>query len=158
MNWFIDLSFSLFFRVPVSLFGDDSIYEVSAPRVDSETQNLFLAHVNAGQGLNKAMCREDVAIYREYVKNRYMWHVSRVFCRRGGKKNDSLVDLPHKKIISELSSSAALGFLKKIVQAELLLCLVAFFYIEHNYYIYDSAMITSNVYVNRLKMLCLCIY
>lgn len=58
--------------VPVTLFSDDSIYEVSAPQVDLETQNIFRAHIHAGKGLIKTMCREDIVIYREYVKNRYM--------------------------------------------------------------------------------------
>ncbi|KAK3506684.1 hypothetical protein QTP70_014677, partial [Hemibagrus guttatus] len=57
---------------PVSLFGGDSIYEVSAPRVDLETQNIFRAHIQAGLGGIKTMCREDIVIYREYVRNRYM--------------------------------------------------------------------------------------
>uniref|UniRef100_A0A4W4GZU7 SAC domain-containing protein n=1 Tax=Electrophorus electricus TaxID=8005 RepID=A0A4W4GZU7_ELEEL len=58
--------------VPVSSFSGDSIYEVVPPHVDVESQYIFDCHIDAGQGLMKAMRREDLLMYREYVKNRYM--------------------------------------------------------------------------------------
>ncbi|XP_046877169.1 polyphosphoinositide phosphatase [Hypomesus transpacificus] len=58
--------------VPVSRFEEDSIFEVSPPRVDKETCELFESHVMTGHGQVRALCREDVLMYREYIKNRYM--------------------------------------------------------------------------------------
>lgn len=71
-NQSVNQTIYFFFRAPVSLFSGDSIYEMAAPQVDSETQNIFHTHVHTGQGLIKTMCREDIVIYRKYVKNRYM--------------------------------------------------------------------------------------
>ncbi|KAL7872285.1 hypothetical protein SRHO_G00072680 [Serrasalmus rhombeus] len=58
--------------VPVSSFDGDSIYEMMPPRVDLESRNLFENHIHAGQGLIRPLCREDLLLYREYLKNRYM--------------------------------------------------------------------------------------
>uniref|UniRef100_A0AAR2K835 SAC domain-containing protein n=1 Tax=Pygocentrus nattereri TaxID=42514 RepID=A0AAR2K835_PYGNA len=58
--------------VPVSSFDGDSIYEMLPPRVDLESRNLFENHIHAGQGLIRPLCREDLLLYREYLKNRYM--------------------------------------------------------------------------------------
>lgn len=60
------------FRVPVSSFDMDSIYEVSPPRVDLESRIVFEDHIQAGQGLIQALRKEDHLLYREYIKNRYM--------------------------------------------------------------------------------------
>uniref|UniRef100_A0AAR2KEV6 SAC domain-containing protein n=1 Tax=Pygocentrus nattereri TaxID=42514 RepID=A0AAR2KEV6_PYGNA len=61
-----------YYRVPVSSFDGDSIYEMLPPRVDLESRNLFENHIHAGQGLIRPLCREDLLLYREYLKNRYM--------------------------------------------------------------------------------------
>uniref|UniRef100_A0AAR2IW76 SAC domain-containing protein n=1 Tax=Pygocentrus nattereri TaxID=42514 RepID=A0AAR2IW76_PYGNA len=58
--------------IPVSSFDGDSIYEMLPPRVDLESRNLFENHIHAGQGLIRPLCREDLLLYREYLKNRYM--------------------------------------------------------------------------------------
>uniref|UniRef100_A0A3Q2NN34 FIG4 phosphoinositide 5-phosphatase n=1 Tax=Fundulus heteroclitus TaxID=8078 RepID=A0A3Q2NN34_FUNHE len=57
---------------PVSRFKDDSIYAVSLPQVDRRSHEMFDSHVMTGQGQVRALCREDMMMYREYVKNRYM--------------------------------------------------------------------------------------
>ncbi|XP_041950310.1 LOW QUALITY PROTEIN: polyphosphoinositide phosphatase [Alosa sapidissima] len=57
---------------PVSYFSSDSIYEVCVPRVCAESQELFEAHVHASRGSIRSLCREDMLMYREYIKNRYM--------------------------------------------------------------------------------------
>lgn len=62
----------LSFREPVSCFPEDSIYAVSPPQVDRDNRNVFESHVMTGQGHVRALCRDDMLMYREYVKNRYM--------------------------------------------------------------------------------------
>ncbi|XP_034017719.1 polyphosphoinositide phosphatase [Thalassophryne amazonica] len=57
---------------PVSYFPDDSIYAVSPPQVDQDNHDVFECHVMAGEGQVRALCRDDVLIYRDYLKNRYM--------------------------------------------------------------------------------------
>ncbi|XP_028996686.1 polyphosphoinositide phosphatase isoform X2 [Betta splendens] len=57
---------------PVSCFSDDSVYGLSPPQVDRDSRDVFESHVMAGQGQVRALCRDDVLMYREYVKNRYM--------------------------------------------------------------------------------------
>ncbi|KAG7460867.1 hypothetical protein MATL_G00203470 [Megalops atlanticus] len=57
---------------PVSYFTEDSIYEVQLPKVDKTSRELFESHIQTGQGLVRTLCREDVLMYREYIKNRYM--------------------------------------------------------------------------------------
>ncbi|KAG9347615.1 hypothetical protein JZ751_005186 [Albula glossodonta] len=57
---------------PVSYFPEDSIYEVQLPKVDKTSRELFESHIQMGQGLVRTLCREDVLMYREYIKNRYM--------------------------------------------------------------------------------------
>ncbi|CAL1586476.1 unnamed protein product [Knipowitschia caucasica] len=56
----------------VSCFPDDSVFEVLAPQVDSDSRDVFQRHVLTGQGQLRALCREDMLMYREYIKNRYM--------------------------------------------------------------------------------------
>ncbi|XP_017278662.1 polyphosphoinositide phosphatase [Kryptolebias marmoratus] len=58
--------------VPVSRFPGDSVYAISVPQVDRDSRDVFESHVMAGQGQVRALCRDDVLMYREYVKNRYM--------------------------------------------------------------------------------------
>lgn len=65
----LDTSLSL---APVSLFPSDSIYEVSAPEVDVQSRAVFECHVQTGRGWVRTLCHEDVLMYREYIKNRYM--------------------------------------------------------------------------------------
>uniref|UniRef100_A0A8B9HAY9 FIG4 phosphoinositide 5-phosphatase n=1 Tax=Astyanax mexicanus TaxID=7994 RepID=A0A8B9HAY9_ASTMX len=62
----------IYHRLPVSSFNADSIYEVLPPRVDKDSRDMFLQHIEAGQGLIGSLCKEDRLIYREYIKNRYM--------------------------------------------------------------------------------------
>ncbi|KAJ8355681.1 hypothetical protein SKAU_G00184750 [Synaphobranchus kaupii] len=57
---------------PVSYFPEDSIYEVQPPKVDKTNRELFESHVQTGQGQVRTLCREDMLVYREYIKNRYM--------------------------------------------------------------------------------------
>ncbi|XP_066557315.1 polyphosphoinositide phosphatase isoform X2 [Amia ocellicauda] len=57
---------------PVSYFTEDSIYEVQPPRVHKTTREIFESHIQTGAGLVQTLCREDVLMYREYVKNRCM--------------------------------------------------------------------------------------
>ncbi|KAM7367885.1 hypothetical protein PAMP_014153 [Pampus punctatissimus] len=55
---------------PVSCFPEDSIYAVSPPLVDRNSRDVFESHVMTGQGQVRALCRDDILMYREYVKNR----------------------------------------------------------------------------------------
>lgn len=57
---------------PVSRFAEDSIYAVSPPHVDRDSRDVFESHMTTGQGQVRALCRDDMLMYREYVKNRYM--------------------------------------------------------------------------------------
>ncbi|KAM6954534.1 polyphosphoinositide phosphatase [Aplochiton taeniatus] len=57
---------------PVSCLEEDSIYEVTPPVVDKTSREVFEGHVTTGLGQVKALCREDVLMYREYIRNRYM--------------------------------------------------------------------------------------
>uniref|UniRef100_A0A8D3DCV8 SAC domain-containing protein n=1 Tax=Scophthalmus maximus TaxID=52904 RepID=A0A8D3DCV8_SCOMX len=59
-------------REPVSRFAEDSIYAVSPPHVDRDSRDVFESHMTTGQGQVRALCRDDMLMYREYVKNRYM--------------------------------------------------------------------------------------
>ena len=77
----MSLAFVLFFTspsylslssVPVSCFTTDSIYEVSSPQVDRDNREVFEGHVLTGLGQVRSLCREDILMYREYIKNRYM--------------------------------------------------------------------------------------
>lgn len=65
-------NYCAFFRVPVSLFPDDSFYSVAVPQVDRDSRDVFESHVMAAQGQVRALCRDDMLMYREYIKNRYM--------------------------------------------------------------------------------------
>lgn len=65
--------FSFSLREPVSCFPEDSIYAVLPPQVGKNSQEVFEGHVMTGQGQVRALCREDMLMYREYIKNRYMW-------------------------------------------------------------------------------------
>ncbi|KAM4633688.1 polyphosphoinositide phosphatase isoform 1-T1 [Polymixia lowei] len=57
---------------PVSCFEEDSIYAVCPPHVDRDSREVFESHVMTGQGQVRALLREDMLMYREYIKNRYM--------------------------------------------------------------------------------------
>ncbi|CAL8318131.1 unnamed protein product [Merluccius merluccius] len=59
-------------REPVSHFQEDSVYATSPPQVDRDSREVFEGHVMTGLGQVRALCREDVLMYREYIKNRYM--------------------------------------------------------------------------------------
>ncbi|CAN9507468.1 unnamed protein product [Ophioblennius macclurei] len=57
---------------PVSCFPEDSVYAVSPPQVDRDGHGVFQSHVMMAQGQVRVLCRDDMLMYREYVKNRYM--------------------------------------------------------------------------------------
>uniref|UniRef100_A0A672H8R6 SAC domain-containing protein n=1 Tax=Salarias fasciatus TaxID=181472 RepID=A0A672H8R6_SALFA len=59
-------------REPVSRFPEDSAYAVAPPRVDADGRGVFESHVLTGRGQGRVLCRDDMLMYREYVKNRYM--------------------------------------------------------------------------------------
>lgn len=63
---------TVFSLVPVSVFPSDSVYEVSAPAVDVQSCSLFQCHVQTGRGWIRTLSQEDVLMYREYIRNRYM--------------------------------------------------------------------------------------
>ncbi|XP_067274432.1 polyphosphoinositide phosphatase [Pseudorasbora parva] len=66
------ISETVFSLVPVSVFPSDSVYEVSAPEVDIQSRSLFQSHVQTGRGWVRTLSQEDVLMYREYIRNRYM--------------------------------------------------------------------------------------
>lgn len=68
---FVSLFF--FYREPVSRFTEDSIYEVAPPQVDEDSCKELQIHVTTGEGQVRPLRRDDVLMYREYVRNRYMW-------------------------------------------------------------------------------------
>ncbi|MFT7967457.1 hypothetical protein ACMYM5_23235, partial [Salmonella enterica subsp. enterica serovar Enteritidis] len=57
---------------PISAFSQDNIYEVQPPRVDRKSTEIFQAHIQASQGIMQPLGKEDTAIYREYIRNRYL--------------------------------------------------------------------------------------
>uniref|UniRef100_A0A3Q4BLD8 SAC domain-containing protein n=1 Tax=Mola mola TaxID=94237 RepID=A0A3Q4BLD8_MOLML len=59
-------------REPVSCFSEDSVYAVSPPQADRDNHDEFESHVMMGQGQVRALCRDDMLMYRQYIKNRYM--------------------------------------------------------------------------------------
>ncbi|XP_028647144.2 polyphosphoinositide phosphatase [Erpetoichthys calabaricus] len=56
----------------ISDFSDDSIYAVQPPAVSRKSTEIFENHIQAGKSLIQSLCKKDVFIYREYIKNRYM--------------------------------------------------------------------------------------
>lgn len=63
----------LFYRTPISAFSQDNIYEVQPPRVDRKSTEIFQAHIQASQGIMQPLGKEDTSMYREYIRNRYLW-------------------------------------------------------------------------------------
>ncbi|RVE55803.1 hypothetical protein OJAV_G00229770 [Oryzias javanicus] len=63
---------NIIYLKPVSQFPEDSVYGVCPPQVDRDSREVFESHVMTGRGHVRALCREDMLMYREYVKNRYM--------------------------------------------------------------------------------------
>ncbi|XP_057617468.1 polyphosphoinositide phosphatase isoform X1 [Chionomys nivalis] len=57
---------------PISAFSQDNIYEVQPPRVDRKSTEIFQAHIQASHGLMQPLGKEDTAMYREYIRNRYL--------------------------------------------------------------------------------------
>ncbi|EDL04967.1 RIKEN cDNA A530089I17, isoform CRA_b [Mus musculus] len=57
---------------PISAFSQDNIYEVQPPRVDRKSTEIFQAHIQASQGIMQPLGKEDTAMYREYIRNRYL--------------------------------------------------------------------------------------
>ncbi|KAM4772020.1 polyphosphoinositide phosphatase [Rhinophrynus dorsalis] len=56
----------------ISSFSQDNIYEVLPPKVDRKSMEIFNAHIQAGRGFMQPLGKDDMFIYREYIKNRYM--------------------------------------------------------------------------------------
>lgn len=63
---------SVGFREPVSCFTEDSVYAITPPQVDEESFKEFQMHVATGEGQVRQLHRDDMLMYREYVRNRYM--------------------------------------------------------------------------------------
>ncbi|KAL1770066.1 polyphosphoinositide phosphatase isoform X1, partial [Sigmodon hispidus] len=57
---------------PISAFPQDSVYEVQPPRVDRKSAEIFQAHIQASHGIMQPLGKEDTAMYREYIRNRYL--------------------------------------------------------------------------------------
>lgn len=56
----------------MSCFPEDSIYAVAPPQVDEESRKELQIHVMTGEGQVRPLRRDDMLMYREYVRNRYM--------------------------------------------------------------------------------------
>lgn len=63
---------SICFREPVSCFTEDSVYAIAPPQVDEESCKEFQIHVTTGKGQVRQLHRDDMLMYREYIRNRYM--------------------------------------------------------------------------------------
>ncbi|XP_078069659.1 polyphosphoinositide phosphatase [Mustelus asterias] len=57
---------------PVSLFLQDSIYEMHLIGLDKRSTEIFDSHIQTGKGIIQSLCKDDMMVYREYIKNRYM--------------------------------------------------------------------------------------
>lgn len=57
---------------PASSFLRDSIYEVHLAGLDAKSAQIFTSHIQTGKGIIQPLCREDLVLYREYIKSRYM--------------------------------------------------------------------------------------
>lgn len=104
----VALSSLLFYRTPISAFSQDNIYEVQPPKVDRKSTEIFHAHIQASQGIMQPLGKEDTSMYREYIRNRYLWGESRSpqVAQRGTKipLTYILTCLSHlKKVISHQS-------------------------------------------------------
>lgn len=75
---FLNVAFSslVFYRTPISAFSQDNIYEVQPPRVDRKSTEIFQAHIQASHGIMQPLGKEDSSVYREYIRNRYLWRGS----------------------------------------------------------------------------------
>lgn len=69
----MQLSSVFYYRTPISAFSQDNIYEVQPPRVDRKSTEIFQAHIQASQGIMQPLGKEDTSMYREYIRNRYLW-------------------------------------------------------------------------------------
>uniref|UniRef100_A0A8C0HGT4 FIG4 phosphoinositide 5-phosphatase n=1 Tax=Chelonoidis abingdonii TaxID=106734 RepID=A0A8C0HGT4_CHEAB len=58
--------------IHISSFSQDNIYEVQPPKVDKKSIDIFHAHIQAGRGTMQPLIKEDILMYREYIRNRYM--------------------------------------------------------------------------------------
>ncbi|XP_043543054.1 polyphosphoinositide phosphatase isoform X2 [Chiloscyllium plagiosum] len=56
----------------VSLFSQDSIYEMHLADLDRKSKEVFDSHIQTGKGIIQPMCKDDIIVYREYIRNRYM--------------------------------------------------------------------------------------
>ncbi|XP_061479575.1 polyphosphoinositide phosphatase isoform X2 [Rhineura floridana] len=56
----------------ISAFSQDNIYEVQPPKVERKSVEIFHAHIQAGKGIMQPLGKEDILLYREYIRNRYM--------------------------------------------------------------------------------------
>ncbi|KAH0622211.1 hypothetical protein JD844_024319 [Phrynosoma platyrhinos] len=56
----------------ISAFSQDNIYEVQPPKVDRKSIEIFHAHIQAAKGIMQPLGKDDILLYREYIRNRYM--------------------------------------------------------------------------------------
>lgn len=63
-------------RTPISAFSQDNIYEVQPPKVDRKSIEIFHAHIQAGKGIMQPLAKDDILLYREYIRNKYMWKMA----------------------------------------------------------------------------------
>ncbi|XP_072911994.1 polyphosphoinositide phosphatase [Hemitrygon akajei] len=57
---------------PASSFLQDSIYEVHLTGLDPKSVEVFTSHIKTGKGMIQPMSKDDMILYREYIRNRYM--------------------------------------------------------------------------------------
>ncbi|XP_062896841.1 polyphosphoinositide phosphatase isoform X1 [Mobula hypostoma] len=57
---------------PASSFLQDSIYEVHLTGLDPKSVEVFTSHIKTGKGMIPPMSKDDMILYREYIRNRYM--------------------------------------------------------------------------------------
>ncbi|MEE6476000.1 hypothetical protein FKM82_010936 [Ascaphus truei] len=62
----------IYTRSCISSFSQDNIYSVFPPKLDRKSIEIFNAHIQAGRGIIQSFRKEDVLMYREYIRNRYM--------------------------------------------------------------------------------------
>ncbi|XP_059838943.1 polyphosphoinositide phosphatase isoform X2 [Hypanus sabinus] len=57
---------------PAASFLQDSIYEVHLTGLDPKSEEVFTSHIKTGKGMIQPMSKDDMILYREYIRNRYM--------------------------------------------------------------------------------------
>lgn len=74
LKFLLNVTFILltFHRTPISAFSQDNIYEVQPPKVDRKSIEIFHAHIQASKGIMQPLGKDDIFLYREYIRNRYL--------------------------------------------------------------------------------------